>query len=115
MLIHRDITAVVGHTPLVKLQRLPPQFGCGAEIVLKLEGMNPAKSVKDRIAISMILEAEEAGLIQSGVATIVAVYAGLHLGQRDRYRNQRIVIIQPSGGSATSARPCDMGCILTIR
>jgi cysteine synthase A len=76
MLIHRDITAVVGHTPLVKLQRLPQQFGCVAEIVLKLEGMNPAKSVKDRIAVSMILEAEAAGLIQPGVSTIVEATSG---------------------------------------
>jgi cysteine synthase A len=76
MLIHRDITAVVGHTPLVKLQRLPQQCGCVAEIVLKLEGMNPAKSVKDRIAVSMIREAEGVGLIQPGVSTIVEATSG---------------------------------------
>jgi cysteine synthase A len=76
MLIHRDMTAVVGHTPLVKLQRLPQRFDCVAEVVLKLEGMNPARSVKDRIAVSMILEAEEAGLIQPGVSTIVEATSG---------------------------------------
>jgi cysteine synthase A len=76
MPIHHDITTTIGHTPLVRLHRLPQQFGCVAEIVLKLEGMNPAKSVKDRIAISMILEAEEAGLIQPGVSTIVEATSG---------------------------------------
>ncbi|GAB4337553.1 MAG: cysteine synthase A [Leptolyngbyaceae cyanobacterium] len=76
MPIYNDITEIIGHTPLVKLQRLPQQFGCVAEIVLKLEGMNPAKSVKDRIAISMMLEAERIGLIQPGVSTIVEATSG---------------------------------------
>ncbi len=76
MLIYRDVTEVIGRTPLVRLQRLPQQVGCVAEIVLKLEGMNPAKSVKDRIAISMMLEAEQAGLIQPGVSTIVEATSG---------------------------------------
>ncbi|MGF1602956.1 MAG: cysteine synthase A [Thermosynechococcaceae cyanobacterium] len=76
MPIYTDITQVIGQTPLVRLQRLPQQFGCGAEIVLKLEGMNPASSVKDRIAISMLTEAEQAGLIQPGVSTIVEATSG---------------------------------------
>lgn len=76
MNIYNDITELTGHTPLVKLQRLPQQFGCVAEIVLKLEGLNPAKSVKDRIAVSMMLEAEQAGLIQPGISTIVEATSG---------------------------------------
>lgn len=76
MPIYRDITAAIGHTRLVKLQRLPQQFGCVAEMVLKLEGMNPAKSVKDRIAVSMMMAAEQAGLIQPGISTIVEATSG---------------------------------------
>ncbi|MFN5815537.1 MAG: pyridoxal-phosphate dependent enzyme, partial [Pseudanabaena sp.] len=57
MKIYHDITQVIGHTPLLRLNHLPQEMGCVAEIVLKMEGMNPAKSVKDRIAISMITEA----------------------------------------------------------
>jgi cysteine synthase A len=76
MNIYKDITEITGHTSLVKLQRLPQQFGCVTEIVLKLEGMNPAKSVKDRIAVSMMLEAERAGLIQPGVSTVVEATSG---------------------------------------
>lgn len=76
MHIYETVTEIIGHTPLVRLQRLPQQFGCVAEIVLKLEGMNPAKSVKDRIAVSMMLEAERAGLIQPGISTIVEATSG---------------------------------------
>lgn len=76
MRIYSDVTEIIGHTPLIQLQRLPQQAGCVADIVLKLEGLNPAKSVKDRIAISMLAEAERAGLIQPGVSTIVEATSG---------------------------------------
>jgi len=76
MPIYRDITEIIGQTPIVRLQQLPKQFGCVADIVLKLEGLNPAKSVKDRIAVSMITTAEEAGLIQPGVSTIIEATSG---------------------------------------
>lgn len=49
----------IGNTPLVKLQRMGPDNG--SEVWLKLEGNNPAGSVKDRAALSMIVEAESAG------------------------------------------------------
>jgi cysteine synthase A len=102
MTIHRDITAAVGHTPLVKLQRLPQQFGCVAELVLKLEGMNPAKSVKDRIAISMILEAEAAGLIQPGVSTIVEATSGntgIGLAMVCAAKGYRLILTMPENMS----------------
>lgn len=76
MPIYPTITDVIGHTPLVKLHRIPQQFGCSAEIVLKLEGLNPASSVKDRIAVSMIEDAESAGLIEPGVSTIIEATSG---------------------------------------
>lgn len=76
MNIYANVTETIGRTPLVKLQRLPHQFGCVADIVLKLEGLNPAKSVKDRIAASMMAAAERAGLIQPGISTIVEATSG---------------------------------------
>jgi len=76
MSIYTNITEVIGNTPLLKLQRLPRQFNCVADIVIKLEGMNPAKSVKDRIAVSMIAAAEDAGLIKPGISTIVVATSG---------------------------------------
>ena len=61
MKIYNDITELIGNTPLVRLNRIN-QDGV-AEIVLKLEYMNPAHSVKDRIGVAMINAAEDEGLL----------------------------------------------------
>ncbi|MGG6293767.1 cysteine synthase A [Leptolyngbya sp. AN02str] len=102
MNIYASITEIIGHTPLIKLQRLPKQFGCVAEIVLKLEGLNPAKSVKDRIAISMMLEAERIGLIQPGMSTIVEATSGntgIGLAMVCAAKGYRLILTMPENMS----------------
>ncbi len=64
MPIANDITSLVGQTPLVKLNRLPNEFNCRAEIIAKLESFNPTASVKDRIAGAMVKSAEREGTIK---------------------------------------------------
>ncbi|HEY5108804.1 MAG TPA: cysteine synthase A [Acidimicrobiales bacterium] len=68
MRIADDITQLIGGTPLVGLRHVPD--GAGARIAAKLEFFNPAGSVKDRIAVSMIDAAEEAGLLRPGTTVV---------------------------------------------
>ncbi|NJK35927.1 MAG: cysteine synthase A [Oscillatoriales cyanobacterium SM2_2_1] len=76
MNIANNVTELIGRTPLVALQRIPASEGCGARIVVKLEGMNPAASVKDRIGLNMIQTAEAAGLIHPHKTTLVEPTSG---------------------------------------
>ena len=85
----------VGNTPLVRLQRLP---GTGSNVVLaKLEGNNPAGSVKDRPALSMIVEAEKRGDIKPGDTLIEATSGntGIALAMVAAMKGYRMILIMP--------------------
>ncbi len=76
MRIAQTITQLIGHTPLVQLNRIPQAEGCLARIVMKLESFNPSSSVKDRIALSMIEDAEQQGKIIPGQTILVEPTSG---------------------------------------
>jgi cysteine synthase A len=76
MRIANNVTELVGKTPLVRLNRIPQSEGCLADIVVKLEGMNPAASVKDRIGVSMVEQAEKLSEIQPGKTILVEPTSG---------------------------------------
>jgi S-sulfo-L-cysteine synthase (O-acetyl-L-serine-dependent) len=86
----------IGETPLVRLQRLPGETS--NTILAKLEGNNPAGSVKDRPAISMIQRAEERGLIKPGDTLIEATSGntGIALAMAAAIKGYRMVLIMPA-------------------
>ncbi|MFQ5560594.1 MAG: pyridoxal-phosphate dependent enzyme, partial [Nitrospinota bacterium] len=72
--IYTSIEELIGNTPLVKMQKVGK--GIGATILLKLESFNPFHSVKDRIGLSMIANAEREGKFQPGKTVIVEATSG---------------------------------------
>ena len=97
---YRTLADVVGATPLVRLQRLP---GATSNVILaKLEGNNPAGSVKDRPALSMIVEAERRGTIKPGDTLIEATSGntGIALAMVAAIRGYRMILVMPESQTA---------------
>lgn len=97
--MNRTIESFVGNTPLVRLQRIPVQDGVHASNVIlsKLEGNNPAGSVKDRPAISMISRAEARGDIKRGDTLIEATSGntGIALAMAAAIKGYKMVLVMP--------------------
>lgn len=93
------IEQTVGNTPLVRLQRLPKLFGVADDVVVlaKLEGNNPAGSVKDRPALMMIAEAEARGQIKPGDTLIEATSGntGIALAMAAAIRGYKMILLMP--------------------
>ena len=96
---YSTLDMTVGNTPLVQLQRLPAEVGAsrGNVILGKMEGNNPAGSVKDRPALSMIVEAEKRGEIRPGDTLIEATSGntGIALAMVAAMRGYKMILIMP--------------------
>ncbi len=105
---YKTLEDTIGGTPLVRLQRLPGEAAAtrGNVILGKLEGNNPAGSVKDRPAISMIRRAEERGEIRPGDTLIEATSGntGIALAMAAAIRGYRMVLIMPEDLSIERAQ-----------
>jgi cysteine synthase A len=93
--IHDNITATIGHTPLVRLNRITK--GSQATVIAKLESFNPMGSVKDRIGVAMIDEAEKRGLIRKDTIILEATSGntGVALAFVSAARGYKFTLVMP--------------------
>jgi cysteine synthase A len=100
--IHASILETIGATPLVRLPRLMAEDGLVAELTMKLEFFNPLGSVKDRIGLAMITDAEARGLIAPERSVLVEPTSGntgIALGFVAAARGYRLIVTMPEGAS----------------
>ena len=98
MPIANDITALVGQTPMVRLNRLTNEYCCQAEIIAKLESFNPTASVKDRIAGAMVKTAEDEGTIKPGQTVLIEPTSGntgIALAMVAAAKGYRLILTMP--------------------
>ena len=97
MKVYNKITDLIGSTPLLKLNSLIERENLGAEVFAKLEYFNPAGSVKDRVALNMIVEAENSGKLKKGAVIIepTSGNTGIGLAAVAASRGYRAILTMP--------------------
>ena len=100
--IYTSAQQLVGRTPLLELRTLETKMGLRARLAAKLEGLNPAGSVKDRVALAMLDDAERKGLIGPGSVIIepTSGNTGIGLCSMGTARGYRVIIVMPDTMSA---------------
>lgn len=102
MRIYQSADQLIGHTPLLELKRLGENLGLEARLLGKLEAMNPAGSVKDRVARAMLDDAERRGAVKPGSVIIepTSGNTGIGLCAVAAARGYRVIIVMPDTMSA---------------
>lgn len=95
--IAHKLTDLIGHTPLLQLDRLAAAKGVSAKILVKLESFNPAGSIKDRTALAMVEAAEQAGKIQPGALLIepTSGNTGIGLALVAKVKGYKLILTMP--------------------
>ena len=95
--IYSSVDRLIGRTPLLELRRIEEEAGLKARLLAKLEYLNPAGSVKDRVALAMIEDAEERGLLHKGAVMIepTSGNTGIGLAAVAAARGYRLIIVMP--------------------
>lgn len=101
MNVYDNITELVGHTPVVALKKLAAEEGVEAQIFAKLENYNPTGSMKDRVALAMIRQAEADGRLAPGGTIIepTSGNTGIGLAAMGAYLGYRVIIVMPDSMS----------------
>lgn len=104
--IYLSMEQLIGHTPLLELCRLEKAYSLQARLLAKLEARNPAGSVKDRAALSMLDDAEKKGLLRPGATVIepTSGNTGIGLAAVAGARGYRVVIVMPDSMSLERRR-----------
>ena len=95
--IAKNITELIGQTPLLELSKIEQELGLKARILAKLEMLNPGRSVKDRIGVAMLNHAEEKGLIDKNTVIIepTSGNTGIGLALAAAIRGNRLILTMP--------------------
>ena len=95
--VAKNLIGLIGHTPLMELSGYSAKYGLEGNIVAKLEAFNPAGSVKDRVALSMIEDAEERGLLKPGTTIIepTSGHTGVGLAMVATIKGYRLILTMP--------------------
>lgn len=96
-MVYKNIDELVGNTPIVRLDNLKKKLGLKANVLAKLEFFNPAGSIKDRVALRMILDAEEANLLSNGSTIIepTSGNTGIGLAAIGVSKGYKVIIVMP--------------------
>ena len=99
--IYTSVDQLIGRTPLLELRGIEAQYSLGARLLAKLESFNPAGSVKDRVALAMIEDAEKTGRLKEGSVIIepTSGNTGIGLAAVAAARGYRVIIVMPDSMS----------------